>query len=152
MRYSLISGAGNLFAVIDGFAEAPPSDPAALAIGICAGTERGGIDPKPDGLLLALRPTRGGDCTMVLYTADGSRPETCGNGLRCIAKLVVDRGHVTGEKFVIETDAGLCAATVERDVRGAHGVQSARIHMGRPRITARAVELPIDDARAKGML
>ena len=144
MRYTLLSGAGNLFAVIDGFAEPPPSDPAALAIQICAGKERGGIEPKPDGLLLALRPTRGGDCAMVLYNADGSRPETCGNGLRCIAKLVVDRGHVSRERFVIESDAGPCAATVER---GARGVERARIHMGRPRITARGVELDVDEAR-----
>src|SRR5437016_10069214 len=128
MLLTLMSGAGNLFAVLDGFRDALPADSglAQLAPALCAE-----FAPRPDGLLIAARPTRGGDCAMVLYNADGSRPETCGNGLRCVAKLVVDRGHLAKERFVIETDAGPCATTVER-VSGK--VVRARVHMSRPKI------------------
>jgi diaminopimelate epimerase len=140
MRYWLMSGAGNLFAVLDGFADALPADPAAFARAICAGPARGGIEPRPDGLLIARPPRRGGDCAMELYNADGSRPETCGNGLRCVAKLAVEQGHVRGPRFVIEADAGPCECEVEL-ARGE--VVRARISMGLPRVLEREAELPL---------
>ena len=77
---------------------------------------------------------------MELYNADGSRPETCGNGLRCVAKLAVDRGHVRGPRFVIEADAGPCKAEVELE-RGK--VTRARIGMGLPRILEREARLEL---------
>ncbi|MBK7642641.1 MAG: diaminopimelate epimerase [Planctomycetes bacterium] len=140
MRYSLMSGAGNLFAVLDGFEEGLPADPGALARAVCAGAPQGGLDPRPDGLLIARPGRKGGACAMELYNADGSRPETCGNGLRCIAKLVVDRGHVRGTHFVIEADAGPCECEV---VLGKGGVTSARISMGKPRSIEREVVLEV---------
>jgi diaminopimelate epimerase len=144
MRITLMSGAGNSFAMVDGFRDELPRDPARLAARACAE-----ISPKPDGLLLVRRPSRGGDCTMELYNADGSRPETCGNGLRCVAKLVRDRGHVKRDEFVIESDAGLSPTTVT--LEGAHVVR-ARIHMGTPRILARDIELRIDGGRDGGRI
>src|SRR6185436_7832321 len=92
-------------------------------------------------------PSGGGDCAMVLYNADGSRPETCGNGLRCVAKLARDRGHVTGDRFTIESDAGPCPTRVERaDGR----VVRARVHMGKPRVIARDVAIPLAASRPPG--
>jgi len=140
MRYALMSGAGNLFAVLDGFADALPADPAGLARAICAGAAAGGIEPRPDGLLILRPGRRGGACAMELYNADGSRPETCGNGLRCVAKLAVERGHVQGPRFVIESDAGPCAAEVELE-RGK--VVRARIAMGLPRIVEREARIEL---------
>lgn len=140
LRYTLLSGTKNLFAVVDGFRVAVPCEPGALARAWCAPATDGGLEPRPDGVLI-VRPARGtGDCAMEVYNADGSRPETCGNGLRCVAKLVADRGHVAGDRFVIESDARACAAEVERQ----NGVVvRARIHMGPVRIDA-ASELVLD--------
>lgn len=138
MYYTLMSGAGNIFAVFDGFKDAPPDNPSDIARAICSPRASGGITPRPDGLLLLVRPTASGDCQMQLYNADGSRPETCGNGLRCIAKLAFDRGHVKKPRFIIETDAGPRPTEVTLD----HGfVTRARVHMGTPRILARDEEL-----------
>jgi diaminopimelate epimerase len=136
MRYSLMSGAGNLFAVLDCFADALPPDPAALARAVCAGKAAGGLDPRPDGLLIVRPGRHGGACAMEIYNADGSRPETCGNGLRCAAKLAVEHGHVRGAQFVIEADAGPCQTEVELE-RGK--VVRARVSMGVPRVIERAV-------------
>jgi diaminopimelate epimerase len=134
MHFALMSGAGNLFAVVDAFDDAPPQHPEEIARALSAPRNAGGISPRPDGLLLLLRPTSGGDCRMVLYNNDGSRPETCGNGLRCIAKLAHDRGHVAQARFTIETDAGPCATEVHLE----NGlVTRARVHMGTPRMVAR---------------
>lgn len=131
VRYTLLSGTGNLFAVVDGFQDALPDDPGELARSLCAPVTEGGIEPRPDGVLI-VRPGRAGrDCAMEVYNADGSRPQTCGNGLRCVAKLVADRGHVASDRFVIESDARPCATEVERrDGR----VVRARVHMGPVRL------------------
>jgi diaminopimelate epimerase len=135
MKLTLMSGAGNRFAVLDGFADPLPADLPAVARDVCAA-----LEPRVDGLLVVARPAKGGDCAMVLYNADGSRPETCGNGLRCVAKLVRDRGHVTSDRFTIESDAGPCPTSVERsDGR----VVRARVHMGMPRVIARDVAIPL---------
>lgn len=136
MKITLMSGAGNRFAMIDGYAMALPVNLPAVARAAAAE-----ITPKIDGLLIATRPVRGGDCAMVLYNADGSRPETCGNGLRCVAKLVADRGHVAGDEFVVESDARLCPTRVERE--GGRVVR-ARVHMGSPAVIARDVAIAID--------
>jgi diaminopimelate epimerase len=140
MRYSLMSGAGNLFAVLDGFADALPADPAALARALCAGPGSGGLDPRPDGLLIVRPARRGGDCAMELYNADGSRPETCGNGLRCAAKLAFEHGHVRAQRFVIEADAGPSQTEVELE-RGK--VVRARNGMGVPRVLERNARIEL---------
>jgi diaminopimelate epimerase len=137
MRYSLMSGAGNLFVVIDGFSQDLPLDPAALARAVCAGGGgpgvAAGVEPRPDGLILVRTSRRGADCAMEIYNADGSRPETCGNGLRCAAKLAAELGRVDRDEFTVETDAGIRGAHVEW--KGGR-VVSARVAMGRARILA----------------
>jgi diaminopimelate epimerase len=56
-----------------------------------------------DGVLL-VETTRAGLRRMIVRNADGSRPEMCGNGLRCVA------GHIFDERsesaVVVLTDAG----------------------------------------------
>ena len=133
MRYTLMSGAGNLFAMVDAFTDPRPTEPSRSAREICGAVPGAGIEPRPDGLILVGPSERGADCAMEVYNADGSRPETCGNGLRCAAKLAVERGHVRGKEFSIETDAGVRAARVAL-VGGR--VVAASIEMGRPRILA----------------
>jgi diaminopimelate epimerase len=48
---------------------------------------------------------------MIVYNADGSRPEMCGNGLRCVASYLAARAEREGE-FVVATDAGERACSV----------------------------------------
>ncbi len=150
MRYTLMSGAGNVFAMLDGFAGELPRDPAALARAVCAPAAEGGLVPRPDGLLIVRPGRRGGDCAMELYNADGSRPETCGNGLRCTAKLAFERGHVRTPSFVIEADAGPCASRVELE-QGR--VVRATIGMGVPRLVALETEIALESgARVRATL
>jgi len=143
MRYSLMSGAGNLFVVVDAFVEAPPRDPASVARAVCS---EHGVVPRPDGLILVRPSARGADCAMEIYNADGSRPETCGNGIRCAAKLAVERGHVRGDTFTIETDAGLRGVHVGRE---GTAVARARAQMGRARIVSPEEELVLGHDRLR---
>ncbi|MFM7297035.1 MAG: diaminopimelate epimerase, partial [Planctomycetota bacterium] len=86
MKLVLMAGAGNTFAVIDARAQPLPDDLPELARRLCAEAWEG----KPatlDGLLVVQGGDEASACRMVIYNADGSRPEACGNGLRCVAKF-----------------------------------------------------------------
>ncbi|MBT7789741.1 MAG: diaminopimelate epimerase [Calditrichaeota bacterium] len=53
---------------------------------------------------------------MVYYNADGSRAETCFNGLRCIAKHAVRTGKIPqDQRFIIMSDAGEINSTVRSE-------------------------------------
>jgi diaminopimelate epimerase len=96
-----------------------------------------------DGVLLVL-PARGGaGARMVVLNADGSRPEMCGNGLRCVA-LHLARGLAPGElaradrNVVVETDAGERTCRIEI---GAAGDAHVTVDMGRIHVE-RTIEVP----------
>jgi len=77
-----------------------------------------------DGVLL-VKSADSGLAQMFVYNADGSRPEMCGNGLRCVAAFLVSHGAPT--EFEVETEAGLKRCHVERDAEAAFKV---RVSMG----------------------
>ncbi len=55
------------------------------------------------------------DAEMVILNADGSRPEMCGNGVRCVAAYLHHQGHLpSGRMLRLQTDAGVRFATVPR--------------------------------------
>ena len=58
-----------------------------------------------DGIILIM-PGDGADFSMRMFNADGSEAETCGNGIRCFAKYVYERGMTNKTEFVIDTLCG----------------------------------------------
>lgn len=58
-----------------------------------------------------------GMVTMGYWNADGSAAEMCGNGLRCIARLAVDRGLAAAGRFEVRTPAGVKRVEVGAEVR-----------------------------------
>jgi len=68
-----------------------------------------------DGVLLSAPPvTPGAHGRMVVLNSDGSRPEGCGNGLRCVALALARKSGQTRAELIIDTDAGPRTALVER--------------------------------------
>ncbi len=59
-----------------------------------------------DGLIVLLRGEQA-PVGMAMWNADGSRGAMCGNGLRCVAWLAFEHGHVRECAFAVETDAGM---------------------------------------------
>jgi len=57
-----------------------------------------------DGLILYRAGVQG--ASMKLYNADGSRAEVSGNGVRCLAALLIRAGADRGAPLVIESDGG----------------------------------------------
>lgn len=58
-----------------------------------------------DGIILIM-PGEAEDFRMRMFNADGSEAETCGNGIRCFAKYVYERGLTDKTEFVIDTLCG----------------------------------------------
>ncbi len=102
-------GLGNDFVVLDALRDALPEDFPALARLAC--DRRLGIGG--DGLLLLER----GDVApfrMRMWNPDGSESEMCGNGLRCAAAVLRERGYASDD-MTIETGAGPLRARVVGD-------------------------------------
>ena len=69
---------------------------------------------------------------MIVSNADGSRPEMCGNGLRCVAAYLAQRAEQPDTTLLIATDAGDKRCVIER-----HGVDYAvTVDMGVAKQTA----------------
>lgn len=72
---------------------------------------------------------------MIIYNRDGTRPQMCGNGLRCLALFLVQHGHVelpeasASVRLEVHTDAGLKQCVV--DCPTGHSAQ-VRVNMGEP--------------------
>ncbi len=82
-----------------------------------------------DGIILVL-PSETHDFQMRIFNADGSEAETCGNGLRCFAKYVYERGMTSKEDMVVDTLAG--PNRLQLHVEQGK-VVSVRSNMGKPR-------------------
>jgi len=108
LRFEKYEGLGNDFIVVDAPDEGlmPPERVTRLC------DRRFGVGA--DGVLLVLPPRSPGcDARMVVINADGSIPEMCGNGVRCVALHVAEaRGWIRGTVRV-ETDAGERACTLD---------------------------------------
>jgi diaminopimelate epimerase len=85
-----------------------------------------------DGLILVRRGTDSADFFMNYYNADGSAAEMCGNGIRCFAKYVVDRGLLDEgvDSMVVGTLGGDKSIDITRDYDDA--MHMATVDMGEP--------------------
>ena len=104
-----MQGCGNDYIYIDCFRQ-QVEDPAALAVKLS--DRHKGIGG--DGVIL-ICPSEAADAKMRMFNLDGSEGNMCGNGIRCVAKYVVDRGIARGETVTIETRSGVKTCQVHRE-------------------------------------
>ncbi len=109
LSFEKFEGLGNDFLLVAG-----PSD--LLAPSLVARLCDRHFGVGADGVLQVLPPENGGVARMRVVNADGTVPEMCGNGLRCVALHVARREGVGHAELDIETDAGTRRCRV--DVRG----------------------------------
>jgi diaminopimelate epimerase len=106
IAFDKYQGLGNDFVLVEGTEKtATPT----LARAVC--DRRLGVGG--DGLLVVTPPrTSSAVARMIVVNADGSIPEMCGNGLRCVALHLARVRGLRGE-LVVETDAGPLACRVD---------------------------------------
>lgn len=140
MRFTKAHGAGNAFVVLPDRDDRIQLD-APLVRALC--DVRTGLGA--DGVLRIVAGSEGADAFMDYRNADGGAVETCGNGLRVVAKHVVDHGWVGPPDGIVRiaTRAGLAEVEVHRD---AHGVVStATVDMGAPDLDPASVPFDVPD-------
>jgi diaminopimelate epimerase len=129
----LYAGVDNRFLLFEGLEGV---DRAALARALCVQPLFHG--ERADGVLF-VEQAPGADARMVIFNADGSRPEACGNGLRCVGwHLARTRGL---EHALVETDAGPRAVRIVERAEG-HAVLLAE--MGAAQRLGVVADLPQD--------
>jgi len=122
--FTKMHGLGNDYHFIDG-AKYPIADPAELSRQM----SHRHLGVGADGIILVL-PGETHEFKMRIFNADGSEAETCGNGIRCFAKYVFERGMTDKTEFVIETGGGPNRVVLQT---AAGKVLSVRSNMGTPR-------------------
>ena len=81
-----------------------------------------------DGLIL-VEKSNVADFKMTMFNSDGSQAEMCGNGIRCVAKFVYDKGLTDKTNLKIETLAGIKILLLNvKDGK----VETVRVDMGEP--------------------
>ncbi len=100
-----------------------------------------------DGLIL-IASSDVADFQMIMYNADGSRGEMCGNGIRCVGKFVYDKGLTAKKKVTVETLAGI--KTLELNVNKDNKVETVRVDMGSPEFIASKIPVISDNEKMLG--
>lgn len=109
LSFAKMHGLGNDFAVVDLLTQRAKLTPAQIAV--LADRHRGiGFDQ-----LLAVEPPRRpeADFRYRIFNTDGSEAEQCGNGARCFARFVVERGLTKKQTLVLEVPRGTITATLQ---------------------------------------
>lgn len=123
MKFVKMQGLGNDYVYVDCTKEAIPT-PSDIAVAVS--DRHFGIGS--DGLIL-IKPSKVADFYMEMYNADGSRSAMCGNGIRCVGKLVYDFGLTDKTEVAIETAAGIKYLSLH--ILGGQ-VSEVRVNMGSP--------------------
>ena len=94
-----------------------------------------------DGIILIKKGSKA-DFEMVMYNADGSRSQMCGNGVRCVGKLVYDAGYTKGRQFTVESMGAVKVLTVEEGEPG-DKVAKLSVDMGKPILEASKIPVSL---------
>jgi diaminopimelate epimerase len=135
MRFAKYQGTGNDFVMVADLADEISLDPALVA---AACDRRFGIGA--DGLI-RIAPAAEADFFMDYYNADGQVAEMCGNGIRCLAKYVYDRGLSSALEIEVATRAGI----KHLEIHAENGVARAvTVDMGSPAFDRRSIPMTGD--------
>ena len=109
IEFTKYHGLGNDFILIDNRSLSQPVLTPLQAVKLC--DRHFGIGA--DGVIFALKGENDTDYSMRIFNSDGSEPEMCGNGIRCLAGFLADlegvgRGGVTPplQKWEVGKDEG----------------------------------------------
>ena len=133
-------GAANDFVMVDG--RNMQRDWSKMAITVCDRHRGIGCDS-----LIIILPSDKADFGMRTFDTDGSEAETCGNGLRCVARYLLEKGLIKpdAEEVTIETMSAISSVRLERQD---NKVIKFWANLGKPRLAA--AQIPVDTKAGKG--
>ena len=141
LPFTKVEGLGNDFVVVDLRAGAgaangvtPSIQDPSVVRAVCDRHFGVGADG-----VLAILPGVSGDARMRVLNADGSEAEMCGNGLRCVAKVLYE-SDPTLRRPLLRIDTGAGRLDCAMDAEGGL-VRSVAVEMGRPRLAREEIPL-----------
>ncbi|MDX2098822.1 MAG: diaminopimelate epimerase [Leptolyngbyaceae cyanobacterium bins.59] len=135
IEFTKYHGLGNDFILIDNRHQSDPRITPEQAIQVC--DRHFGVGA--DGVIFALPGQGAADYTMRIFNSDGSEPEMCGNGIRCLARFLAELETADGQPpapdhaYQIHTLAGIMIPKLAADGQ-------VTVDMGLPRLLA--AEIP----------
>ncbi len=141
MQFTKMQGAGNDFVMIE--TNDVQHDWSRLAVAMC--DRHLGIGA--DGLLV-LSSSDVAHIKMRTFDADGSEAETCGNGIRCVARYVLQKGLVDAEteQISVETIPGISKIQLYREDNKLVKIQAS---MGKPRFYPEEIPVVINEGEER---
>ncbi len=133
MRFTKMQGCGNDYIYVDGSREKTEDKPEVVRR---LSDRHFGIGG--DGVIF-INPSDKADFEMEMYNADGSRGKMCGNGIRCVAKFVYDKGLTKKNPVTVESFGSVKTLFLTTDE--SDRVVSVRVDMGEPILEAS--EIPV---------
>ena len=140
IEFSKYQGLGNDFILVDNRHSSEPIITPERAIAMC--DRNFGIGG--DGVIFVLPGTTDTDYTMRIYNSDGSEPEMCGNGIRCLAKFIaeLEGNNEVNKSYRIDTLAGVIIPKLESN-------GEVTVDMGEPELTAAKIPTTLAGAEEK---
>jgi len=133
LHFSKMQGLGNDFMVVD--ATKKPFEFSSAQIQQWADRHFGiGFDQL---LVVEATQTVGVDFRYRIFNADGSEVQQCGNGARCFARFVYDKGLTDKTEITVETASGIIVLYVTDS--------GVRVNMGRPNFAPNALPFMADE-------
>ena len=104
IKFTKMQGLGNDFVVLD-YEEYQKTGktPEELSLKLCDRKFSIGAD----GLIIVNPNSKDTDIEWIFYNSDGTPAQMCGNGMRCFAKYVTDKGLINKKSFSVRTLAGV---------------------------------------------
>lgn len=140
MRFTKMHGTGNDYIYVNGLEE-HIENPSAL----CKEISDRHFGVGSDGLII-IGKSDVADFRMYMWNSDGSEGKMCGNGIRCVAKYVYEKGLTDKTFLSIETGAGIKRIWLE----AAGGrVSSVQVDMGEPCFDPEAIPTTLQKRQLK---
>ncbi len=134
MKFTKMHGCGNDYIYVDGEKEKIAADSKAQLVRRLSDRHFG---IGGDGVIF-INPSKEADFEMEMYNMDGSRAEMCGNGIRCVAKFVYDKGLT--EKTSISVISTGKVKYLDLSVEDGK-VSTVKVNMGPP--VLKASDIPV---------
>lgn len=139
LDFTKMQGCGNDYVYVDGAKNSLPYDQKPDVVKKLSDRHFG---IGGDGVIF-INPSKDADFEMEMWNADGTRGEMCGNGIRCVAKYVYDRGMTAGKKEISVVSCGAVKyLTIFPDKAGK--ADRVRVNMGAPILEAKDIPVKAD--------
>lgn len=134
MKFTKMHGCGNDYIYVDGSKEQIPAEDKPELVKRLSDRHFG---IGGDGVIF-INPSKEADFEMEMYNMDGTRAEMCGNGIRCVAKYVYDKGLIDQRNISIVS----CGKVKYLELNVENGkVSTVKVNMGSPIL--RASDIPV---------